>query len=50
MPWEIMTISPPWSPFTVRAKTPSTTKPMWATEVYATSFLASGCTAATQAV
>ena len=28
---------------------PMTTNPMWATEVYATSFLASGCTAATQA-
>ena len=33
MPWEIMTTSPPWRPFTVRAKTPRTTKPMCATEV-----------------
>jgi hypothetical protein len=33
IPWEIMTMSPPWRPFTVSAKIPRITKPMWATEV-----------------
>ena len=46
---EIMTNSPPCRPFTVSANTPMTTNPMWATDVYATSFFPSGCTAATQA-
>ena len=36
-------------PAAVNTKMPSVTKPMWLTELYATSFLRSGCTMATMA-
>ncbi len=49
-PCDSITMSAPCTLWSVNANTPSTTKPMWATDVYATSFFASGCTAATQAV
>ena len=38
---------PPWMPALFRAKSPSMTKPRWATEEYATSFFMSFWTIAT---
>jgi len=49
IPWLIMTISAPCTLCTVSAKMPSITKPRWLTELYATSFLKSGCTSETSA-
>ncbi len=39
----------PWTPLTFSAQMPSTTKPRWLTDEYATSFFMSGWTMATSA-
>ena len=46
-PWFTIWSTPPTRPWTLKTKIPSTTRPMWATDEYATSRLTSLCTIAT---
>ena len=48
-PWFTIWTMPPTSPWGVKVKSPSMTKPRWLTDEYATSFFMSGCTVDTQA-
>ena len=48
-PWASIWYDAPWMPCMFAAAMPSTTKPMWLTDEYATSFFMSGCTIATSA-
>ncbi len=47
MPWLTIWMSAPWTASASKANTPSTTKPRWLTDEYATSFLMSVCANAT---
>ena len=49
MPCASIWYTAPCTPWTFIAQMPSTTKPRWLTDEYATSFFMSGCTIATSA-